>query len=73
MSGAERERRLRDALTRLISAYGRTGRAQNWAVKNAQRVLAETADRQTHECSTRCLENPCPRAFPVRAWLEKVK
>lgn len=46
MSGAERERRLRDALKRLISAYGRTARAQESAVKHAQRVLEETASRK---------------------------
>ncbi len=41
VSGKERERRLRDALKRMVSAYGRPDKHEG-AVRYAQRVLKET-------------------------------
>jgi hypothetical protein len=42
VTARSREEKLREAIKRLISAYGRGGRAQDSAVKHAQRVLIDT-------------------------------
>lgn len=54
MNGKERERRLRDALKHMITAYGRPDKHEG-AVRFAQRVLKET-------------EGPPDDLRPIRNW-----